>query len=108
VETPADHPPVDDARASDTFAALSKVTFTDVRPAPQVKVTPIGIARLILRDGTAIDAAVGSAGGAVWAQFSATGPQAGPIQARLAGWTFQFPEWAEATFLPVLATLEAR
>jgi Domain of unknown function (DUF4340) len=108
MQTPADHPPIDDASAAETFAALSKVTFTDVRPAPQVKATPIGTARLTLEDGTAIEAAVGSAGGAVWAQFSATGPQAGPIQARAAGWAFQFPEWTEATFLPVLATLEAR
>ena len=108
VETPADHPPVDDSRAAETFDALSNVSFTDVRPAPQAHATPIGNAHLTLRDGTAIDAAVGSAGGAVWAQFSATGPQSAAIQARVAGWAFQFPEWKEATFLPLLETLEVK
>ncbi len=108
VETPADAPPVDAAHAANTFAALSHVSFTDVRPAAQVHAAPIGTAQFTLRDGTVITATVGSAEGAVWTQFAAAGPQAGALQARLAGWSFAFPEWMEATFLPLLSTLEAQ
>ncbi len=107
VETPADPPPVDAARAANTFAALSHVSFTDVRPAPQVHAAPIGTAQFTLRDGTVITAGVGAAEGAVWTQFAAAGPQAATLQARLAGWSFAFPEWMEATFLPLLSTLAA-
>jgi hypothetical protein len=128
LETPADHPKLDDYKLEDVSRALELLTFEDVHPNAATPEDQIGTSVFSTSDGLTVtasvyrappdaaataDATAKPAGDRdVLARFSVTGKdkaktEVDRLQARLAGWTYSLGAWKQKSLVPSLEDLEA-
>ncbi len=105
--SPATHPKLDRYKVSDVQGALTALTLQDVAPASTNPGTPVGTSEFRTTDGLAITVHGFRQGANFWAQFAASGKGAGPIEARVRGWTYKLGNWMERELIPDLAELKA-
>ena len=103
LETPADHPKLDDYKLEDVSRALELLTFEDVHPEGRRDAggsdRHVGVQHVGRADG-ARDGAETRGTRINWARFSADGAgkskaEADKLQAQLAGWTYQIGAWKQ-------------
>ncbi|MFL5252665.1 MAG: DUF4340 domain-containing protein [Rhodopila sp.] len=107
---PADHPPLDNYKVEDVNRALEKLTLMSVKTDAEAPTDATGKGNFVTTDGLAIKATVFHADKEVWARFAVLGDnkaEADKLNARLAGWTFQIPNWKEKALVPTLDDLKA-
>ena len=97
---------LDDYRIEEVSRAMESLTLTDVRAASPPG-DGIGTAVFTTTAGMTITARLFKADKDVWAQFTAAGPGAEPLQARIDGWAYQLGAWKEKSFLPTMEDLLA-
>lgn len=128
LDTPADHPKLDDYKLEDVSRALELLTFEDVHPDAAQPAAQIGKSVFTTSDGLTVTASVyrappdaaakvdaaarPDADRDVLARFSVTGDdkakaEADRLQARLAGWTFLLGAWKQKSLVPSLEDLKA-
>lgn len=107
LESPADHPKLDDYKIEDVFRGLENLTLTDVRPIAGMPGAKIGDASYVTTDGLTLAIAVFKDGKDIWTSYTATGKDPSGLQARLSPWAFQVGSWKEQAFAPTLADLKA-
>ncbi|MFO1023958.1 MAG: DUF4340 domain-containing protein [Acetobacteraceae bacterium] len=107
---PTDPPKLDSYKVEDVSRALENLTLMAVKPDADAPKDEAGRVTFLTGDGLAIKATVFHAGKDVWARFAAGGDnkaEADRLNARLAGWTFQIPNWKEKSLVPTLDDLKA-
>jgi hypothetical protein len=119
---PADHPKLDDYKLEDVSRALELLTFEDVLPDAAPPADAIGKSVFTTSDGLTVTASIYRAppGPApkpdadrdLLARFSVAGgdkskAEAGRLEARLAGWTYQLGAWKQNALVPSLKDLKA-
>jgi hypothetical protein len=128
LDTPADHPKLDDYKLEDVSRALELLTFEDVHPDAASPGELVGKSVFSTSDGLTVAAsvyratpdtaakpdavAVANADREVLARFSVTGDdkakaEVNRLQARLAGWTYQLGAWKQKSLVPSLEDLKA-
>ncbi|HEY3846066.1 MAG TPA: DUF4340 domain-containing protein [Acetobacteraceae bacterium] len=128
LDSPADHPKLDDYKLEDVSRALELLTFEDVHPDAASPGDLVGKAVFSTTDGLTVAASVyraapdtgakpdavaaANADREVLARFSVTGgdkakAEADRLQARLAGWTYQLGAWKQKSLVPSLEDLKA-
>ncbi|HVZ09212.1 DUF4340 domain-containing protein [Rhodopila sp.] len=108
---PAEHPLLNQYKVQDVGRALDGLTLMAVKPdADAPKLDDAGHAVFQTADGVAIQVSLFHAGKEVWGRFAASGTDKAEVDrlnARLAGWAFQLPNWKEKALVPTLADLKA-
>ncbi len=110
---PADHPKLTNYKVDDVGRGLETLTMQAVKPDAEVTEPEAGHAVFTTTDGLAVTARVFHADKDVWARFSAAAtsdkakPEAGRLNARTAGWTYQIGSWKEKSLVPTMDDLKA-
>ena len=128
LETPADHPKLDNYKLEDVSRALELLTFEDVHPDTASPGDPVGKSEFSTTDGLTVTASVyrappdaaakpdavvkPEADREMLVRFGVTGgdkakAEADRLQARLAGWTYQVGAWKQKALVPSLDDLKA-
>ena len=128
LDTPADHPKLDDYKLEDVARALELLTFDDVRPDAAPAGDALGKSVFSTSDGLTVTALIYPAPAPaaakpdaapapeadrdLLARFSVTGDakakaEADRLQARLAGWTYRVGAWKQQSLVPSLEDLQA-
>ena len=128
LETPADHPKLDDYKLEDVSRALELLTFEDVHPDAASPGDPVGKSEFSTTDGLTVTASVyrappdaaakpdavvkPEADRDLLVRFGVTGrdkakAEADRLQARLGGWTYQVGAWKQKALVPSLDDLKA-
>jgi hypothetical protein len=104
---PAEHPTLDDYKVEDVGRALELLTLQAVKPDAELVAEEAGHSVFSTAEGLAVTVRVLRAGTDVWARFSAAGPGAEALNARLGGWSYQIGSWKQKALVPVIADLAA-
>lgn len=122
LQTPAQHPKLDDYKLEDVSRALELLTFEDVHKTSGKDGELVGHAVFTTTDGMAITVTVyhppppttikSNADQNILVQFAVTGhgkakAEADHLEHKVAGWTYQLGSWKEKSLLPTVDTLEA-
>jgi hypothetical protein len=114
---PADHPKLEDYKVDDVDRALELLTLQAVKADADVPGAEVGHAVFTTDDGLAVTVRVFHAEKDVWARFSAAATsdqasakakaEAGKLNAKLAGWTYEIGSWKEKSLVPTMDDLKA-
>jgi hypothetical protein len=112
LQSPTDHPKLDDYKVEDVGRGLEQVTLTDVKPIAQEPGTRTGTADIATTDGMKITVTVFMNNKDVWAQFAVSGDGASKkaadaLQTAIGGWAYQLGSWKEQSFIPTMDELKA-
>jgi len=110
---PAEHPKLEDYKVEDVARALESLTLQSVKADADAPDAEAGHAVFTTNDGLAVTVRVFHADKDVWARFSAAASsdtakaEAGRLNGRLGGWTYQIGSWKEKSLVPTLDDLKA-
>lgn len=110
---PADHPKLEDYKVEDISRALESLTFDAVKADADLQAVSAAQAVFTTTDGLAVNVSVFHAGKDVWARFTASGSsdaakaEAGALNAKLAGWSYQIGSWKEKSLVPTIDDVKA-
>jgi hypothetical protein len=109
---PADVPKLEDYKVEDVDAALTNLTFQDVRPINEPYGDKAGEAVFSTSDGRTITVTLYHLGKDSWTRFAVAGtdkskPEADKLNAKLANWAFETGIWKDAALVPSLDDLKA-
>ena len=118
MQTPADHPPLDDGHLDDVTHALELLSLQDVRKDANAPAgDALGTSVFTTDDGLAITATPSKADGDLWVRFAVAATddkanvgakaEAQGLTERLAGWTYQIGGWKLKALIPTLDDLKA-
>lgn len=110
LQSPTEHPKLDQFKLDDVGRALDSLELDDVKPAPAPG-TPVGQAVFSTSDGMTVTASVNKEGSDIWVEFSASGHDKGKLPAealaaKLKGWAYKLGSWKEAAFVPAMDDLK--
>ncbi len=105
---PAEHPPLEDYKVDDVARGLETLTFQAVKADADLSASEAGHAVFTTTDGLAVTARVFHVDKDLWARFAATGtnPEAGKLNERVAGWSYQLGAWKEKALAPTMDDLK--
>ncbi len=111
LQSPADHPKLDQFKLDDVGRALESLTLDDVKPAPAPG-TAEGQSVFTTSDGMTVTATVTKDGSDIWVVFAVSGDgkakaAADALAAKVKGWAYKLGSWKEAALVPSLDDLKA-
>lgn len=110
---PADRPRLEDYKVDDVARALELLTFQSVKADADAPGTETGHSVFTTNDGLVVTVTVLHADKDVWARFNVAAAsdtmkaEAGRLNGRLAGWSYQIGSWKEKSLVPTMDDLKA-